>query len=137
MNIDEKREPYYLLITNMDDIGDCHISFSWVKDLPPQAPLWIEIQKQVFWELNDEFGPQKNVIQEPVGELGGPERTRWVIKRTLEECVLLNHMTDFIILHGVEKWDSVLVLGQKRHSTTIEMLAGSEITSVGRGPWYR
>ena len=59
--------------------------------------------KKVFRELVDDFGPDQAVIIEPSGELGSPERTRFVMKRRLDECVLINHRTDFIILHGVKQ----------------------------------
>ena len=86
-----------------DDVEDCNISLLWMNHLPPYAPPPIEIQKQVFRELVDDFGPDQAVIIEPSGELGSPERTRFVMKRRLDECVLINHRTDFIILHGVKQ----------------------------------
>jgi hypothetical protein len=73
------------------------------RDVPPHAPPRIEIQKQIFRELLDDFVPYQSVIIEPAGELGSLERTRYVMKRTLEECVLIHHTTDFVIIHGVRK----------------------------------
>ena len=90
-----------IIILTPDEIGDCHISLSWMNHLPPHAPPRIEIQKKVFRELVDDFGPDQAVIIKPASELGSPERTRFIMKRRLEECVLINHRTDFIIIHGM------------------------------------
>ncbi len=89
----------------MDEIGDCHISLA----LPPNAPPWIETQKHLFRDLIDEFGPNQAAILEQAGKLGAHNRTRWVMKRTLKECVLIDQTTDFIILYGVGPEDCVLL----------------------------
>ncbi len=82
--------------------GDLHLNLNTrLGHFLDIAPL--QYQAEQITELIQKFGPMQVVLEEPASHLGTPERAAFVVRKTLFECLHLQHKTDFIIIHGVKK----------------------------------
>ncbi len=80
-------------------LGDFHIIL--------QSPLshirQSQFQQGIVQENIQQFGPTQIVLFEMPGEIGTPEQRVLAIKQSIKELKHLTYLTDFIIVHGVQR----------------------------------
>ncbi len=71
--------------------------------LPPSHIPQSQFQQEIVQDFIQQFGPTQIVLFKPWGEIGMPERHVLAIKRSINELWHLTYITDFIIVHGVQR----------------------------------
>jgi hypothetical protein len=79
-------------------LGDVHINLQ----MPLSHIRRSQIQQGIVQEIIQQFGPTQNVLFEPLGEIGTPERHVLAIKQSITELWLYTYFKDFIIVHRVQ-----------------------------------
>jgi hypothetical protein len=92
-----------------DCLGDYNISCEASEELDNEQRYFY--QQGFFSRLARALGGNQIVLIEPVGELGTPGRTTFVVRTMLRTCLTIRHLTNFIIIHGVTVERSLSIPG--------------------------
>ncbi len=80
-------------------LGDFHINL--------QSPMshiqGSQFQQGIIQEIIQQFGPTQIILFELPGEIGSPERRILAIKQSIKELQHLTYLTDFTIVHKVQR----------------------------------
>ncbi len=92
-----------------DHLGNYNISCEASKELDNDQRYFY--QQGFFSRLARALGGNRIILIEPVGELGTPGRTTFVVRTMLRTCLTIRHLTKFIIIHRVTKERSLSIPG--------------------------
>jgi hypothetical protein len=104
-----------------DRLGNYNISCEASEELNNNQCYFY--QQGLFSRLARALGGNQTVLIEPVGELGTPGRTTFVVHTRLRTCLTIRHLANFIIIHGVTEERSLSIPGPSHIQ--------------GRGVWSR